>query len=209
MLEMYFIRHGESAGNKENRFRGRYDFPLNENGIRQAKALRDTLREIPFDAIYSSPLSRALQTAQILANNQMEVTIDQGFINISLGEWENTPKETVKQKYPDLWQLWLTQPEKLSFPGMETLAEVQQRSFRRVMELVQKHQEGRIAVVTHRAVLKPLFAAMLRIPEPYFWKLHIDTAAYSIATYSPEREFTFLQINQNKHLKSYVREDLG
>lgn len=209
MLEIYFVRHGESAGNKENRFRGRYDFPLNENGIRQAESLRDTLREIQFDAIYSSPLSRALKTAETLANDRITVTIDPGFINISLGEWENTPKDVVKQKFPELWQLWLTEPEKLSFPGMETLAQVQQRSYGRMMELVQQHKQGRIAVVTHRAVIKPLFAAMLHIPQPYFWKLHMDTAAYSIATYSPERKFTFLQINQNKHLESFVREDLG
>ena len=58
MIEIVFVRHGESIGNKENRFRGRFDFPLNENGIRQAQLLRDELKSYRFDKIYSSPLSR-------------------------------------------------------------------------------------------------------------------------------------------------------
>jgi len=209
MLEIYFIRHGESAGNREDRFRGRFDFPLNENGIRQAEALRQELTNIEFGAIYSSPLSRALQTARILSDQRQPVIIEEGFNNISLGEWENTPKAVVREKYPDLWKLWTTTPEKLSFPGMETLAQVRQRSFAALKELINKHRDGRIAIVTHRAVIKPLFAAMLNIPEPYFWKIHMDTAAYSIAEYRSERGFTFTLINQNKHLDDFIREDLG
>lgn len=209
MLEIYFIRHGESAGNREDRFRGRFDFPLNENGIRQAEALREELSTIEFNAIYSSPLRRALQTAEILSDHRQPVIIEDGFNNISLGEWENTPKAVVREKYPDLWKLWTTTPEKLAFPGMETLAQVQKRSYDALQKLIQKHSEGRIAIVTHRAVIKPLFAAMLNIPEPYFWKIHMDTAGYSIAEFRPERGFTFTLINQYKHLIDFVREDLG
>ena len=209
MLEIYFIRHGESAGNREDRFRGRFDFPLNENGIRQAEALREELSAIEFEAIYSSPLSRAVQTAQILANHRQKVIIEHGFNNISLGKWENTPKAEIREKYPELWKLWTTTPEKLAFPGMETLAQVRKRSFETLSKLLKIHLEGRIAVVTHRAVIKPLFAAILNIPEPYFWRIHMDTAAYSIAEYRLERGFTFTLINQTKHLSDFIREDLG
>jgi probable phosphoglycerate mutase len=209
MLEIYFIRHGETAGNRENRFRGRHDFPLNENGIRQAEALRDELREVSFDAVYSGPLSRTRQTAEILANGRSKIILEEGFNNISLGPWEDVSKDEVRRKYPEAWQLWVTTPEKLSFPGMETLAQVRQRSFAALQKIIQQHPEGRIAVVTHRAVIKPLFAAILDIPEPYFWKIHMDTAAYSICEYRPERGFTFTLINQTRHLKDFVREDLG
>lgn len=209
MLELYFIRHGESVGNREDRFRGRHDFQLNQNGIRQAEALRDELRGIPFDAVYSSPLSRALKTAQIMADGKIPVTIRDGFNNISLGDWENELKSTIRENYPDLWKLWKTVPEKLDFPGMETLARVRKRAYKVLTSVMKSHEDGRIAIVTHRAVLKPLFAEMLNIPEPYFWKLHIDTASYSIAEYLPERGFTFTVINQTKHLKDFIREDLG
>lgn len=209
MLEIYFVRHGETTGNREDRFRGRYDFPLNENGIRQAEALRDELGSVSFDAIYSGPLRRTMQTADIVANGKTSVIPEEGFTNISLGAWENTPKEVVRKQFPEAWRLWTTTPEKLSFPGMETLARVRERSYRALLKRMRQHPDGRIMVVTHRAVIKPLFAAILNIPEPYFWKIHMDTAAYSIAEHREERGFTFTLINQTKHLGDFVREDLG
>lgn len=209
MLEIYFIRHGESVGNKEELFRGRCDFPLNENGIRQAEALREELAIHHFEAIYSSPLQRSFKTAEIVANGRVPVIESQGFTNIALGDWENQPKAFIRQKFPELWQIWVTIPEKLVFNGMETLAMVQQRAYHTLRELLSRHAQGKIAIVSHRAVLKPLFAAMLGMGEPYFWKLQLDTASYSVAEYRPERGFTFTVINQNKHLISYLREELG
>jgi broad specificity phosphatase PhoE len=209
VLEIYFIRHGESVGNKEQRFRGQHDFELNENGIHQAMALRQALSGIPFQAVYSGPLQRTLKTAQIIADSRAPVIEVPGFTNIALGVWENQPKAYISQKYPELWQIWLTQPEKLTFEGMETLPAVQKRAYQALRELLPKHPAGKIAVVSHRAVLKPLFAAMLGMSEPYFWKIQLDTASYSIAEYRPERGFTFTVINQNRHLQDFMREELG
>jgi broad specificity phosphatase PhoE len=209
MLEIFFIRHGESVGNKEERFRGRCDFELNENGLKQAEALRQELAGVEFSAVYSSPLQRALKTAQTMADSRMPVIKAAGFTNIALGAWENQPKVAISLKYPELWQIWLTQPEKLVFDGMETLPMVQKRSYQALQELLTRHQDGKIAVVSHRAVLKPLFAAMLGMSEPYFWRIQLDTASYSIAEYRPDRGFTFTMINQNKHLNNYLREELG
>ncbi|MFZ0390488.1 MAG: histidine phosphatase family protein [Calditrichia bacterium] len=208
MLEIVFIRHGESVGNKENRFRGRHDFPLNDNGLRQAHALAKALESSHFSAFYSSPLSRASKTAQILAAGKQEIIFEEAFNNISLGPWENRSKKEIQEQHPDLWKIWTTEPEKLDFAGMETLAQVQQRSFAGLQRLVEKHDQGSIAVVTHRAVLKPLFAAMLQMRAPWFWKIQIDTAAYCIAEYT-NRGFTFTVINQNRHLQEFTREDLG
>jgi broad specificity phosphatase PhoE len=209
MLEIYLVRHGESVGNREDRFRGRHDFPLNENGIRQARALYQELSSVRFDAIYSSPLKRAFTTAEILANKRPVLKIDNGFTNISLGDWENRKKSEIREGYPDLWKLWTTEPEKLNFPGMETLAQVSERSYKSLQKLIKSHPKGIIAIVSHRAVIKPLIAAVLNIPEPYFWKVHMDTAAYSILEYRKERGFTLTGLNFNKHLVNFIREDLG
>jgi probable phosphoglycerate mutase len=208
-LEIFFIRHGESVGNKENRFRGRHDFVLSENGFKQAEALRRELEQTDFDAVYSSPLKRALDTARAICPPYLNVQTDEDINNISLGPWENQPKTDISRKYPDLWQIWLTQPEALFFEGMETLAMVQERTFHFVNKMIDKYCPGRIAVVSHRAVLKPLFARMLGIPKNYFWKIELDTASYSVAEYNEDRGFTFTIINQNRHLSEYIREDLG
>lgn len=209
MLEIYFIRHGESVGNKEDRFRGRYDFPLNDNGLKQARALHNELKSVQFDAIYSSPLKRAYKTAEIVADGKQTIHVDEGFTNISLGNWENQRKSDIQRNYSDLWKLWTTIPEKLAFPGMETLAEVQRRAYHALLKLIKYHNNGRIVIVSHRAVFKPLFAAMLNIPEPYFWKIHMDTAAFSIAEYRNDRGFTFTCLNFYKHLDKFIREDLS
>ncbi|MFQ5585114.1 MAG: histidine phosphatase family protein [Calditrichia bacterium] len=209
MLEIYLIRHGECRGNRENLFRGRHDFPLNKNGIVQAECLRERLTGISFDRIYTSPLKRSSQTAEIISRGEIEIALLEEFTNISLGEWEGMPKEFIAKKYPRLWQLWKTQPEKLNFPGMETLASVRKRSFAALKKIISKHPQGRVAVVTHRAVIKPLIAAILNIPEPYFWKIHIDTAAYAIVEYHLERGFTLMLLNETDHLQDFVREDVA
>ena len=206
---VYFIRHGESVGNKENRFRGRHDFDLNNNGVRQAEALKNELSGIKFDCIYSSPLMRAKKTARIISRDRTPVLSAEELINVNLGSWENQPKENIRNEYPELWETWLTAPEELKFEGMETLIAVQKRAYHFMMQLVSNHPDQTIAIVTHRAVLKPLFAALLGISGRYFWKIDIDTASYSIAEFRPERGFTFTCINQNKHLESFIREDLG
>ena len=209
MLVIYFIRHGESVGNKENRFRGRHDFDLSDNGINQAEALKNELSDISFDRIYTSPLMRAKKTAEIISRDRAEVISSEEMINVSLGSWENQIKDDIKNKYPELWNTWLTAPEELNFEGMETFAEVQRRSYQFIMQLVPRHPDQTIAIVSHRAVLKPLFAALLGITGHYFWKIDIDTASYSIAEFRPQRGLTFTCINQNKHLKNFIRENLG
>lgn len=209
MLVIYFIRHGESVGNKENRFRGRHNFDLSANGINQAEALKNELSDITFNCIYTSPLIRAKKTAEIISQDRAEVISSEELINVSLGSWENQIKGDIKNKYPDLWDTWLTAPEELNFEGMETFAEVQRRSYQFIMQVVPRHPDQTIAIVSHRAVLKPLFAVLLGMTGRYFWKIDIDTASYSIAEFRPQRGFTFTCINQNKHLKNFIREDLG
>ncbi len=206
---IYLIRHGECAGNKEGLFRGRFDFPLNENGFMQAKSLTTELEDILFDAVYTSPLKRALQTAEALCRNRkIEATINEAFNNIFLGKWEGKPKNEIATLFPNEFRLWRTQPEKLKMEGTETLAEVQHRSVKELALLTKKHAGKHFALVTHRAVLKPLIAGILGISEPYFWKLHPETASYSIIEHSSERGFSLAMFNQTKHLKQFIREDL-
>ena len=208
-LTIFFVRHGESIGNKENRFRGRHDFSLSETGVQQANALREEFSTMEFTAVHSSPLKRALDTARIISPSNLEIQIDEEITNIRLGSWENQLKSEISKRHPNLWKTWLNHPEELEFDGMETLKMVQNRAYRFVEKLIDRHSKGDILVVSHRAVLKPLFARMLGITNNYFWKIELDTASYSVAEYQQDRGFTFTCINQNKHLQEYTREDLG
>lgn len=205
---IYLIRHGESKGNREGLFRGRHDFPLTDVGKEQARSLEKELREIGFNAVYSSPLRRALATAQELcANRRIEPIVEDGFHNISLGEWEGRPKTEIAKRFPASFKLWRSNPEKLKMKGVETLAQVQKRAVKTLALLTEELAGGRFAVVTHRAVIKPLIAGILGIAEPYFWKLHPDTAAYSIIEHT-QRGFALTLFNQTRHLKEFIREDV-
>ena len=201
------VRHGESEGNKEKVFRGRKDFPLTENGIKQAKNLAQALSVFDFKRVYTSPLQRALYTAKIIAETKnAEVIIEEGFTNIYLAEWEGKPKEEIKEKYPDLWNIWITTPENLRIPGIETLDEVQKRAKETLIKIIHNEKEESFVVVTHRAVLKPLIAGILGIKKPYFWRIHLDTASYSIIEYQDKRGFTLTLLNETGHLEEFIVE---
>ena len=204
---LILIRHGECQANVEGVFRGRIDFPLTERGIEQATLSAEELKKYPISAIYTSPLTRCVKTAEaVSAAKNIEVFKDKGLNNIKLGDWEGKPKREIKKNFPGLWKLWVTEPEKLRIHDGETLAEVQKRALQSVKRIVSKHEGQTILIVTHRAVLKPLIAGLLCIPQPYFWKIHMDSCAYTIIEYEEARGFTLTLFNYTMHLKSYVEE---
>ena len=204
---IFIVRHGECAGNREGLFRGRCDFPLNETGVRQAEALALELKGLGLTRIYTSPLERATETARIIADAcGADFEIRAGFNNMSLGEWEGRPKREVMEEFPEEWSLWIEHPDRLHVPGGESLPDVQRRAFSNLEHLVRTHAGETFAVVSHRAVIKPLLAACLGIAEPSFWKLHVDTASYSILVHEEKRGYCLTLLNQNKHLAEVVQE---
>lgn len=112
----------------------------------------------------------------------------------------------IAQEYPKEWELWVHNPEKLKVEDMETLYDVQKRAKACLDSLVSQHNGEVLVVVSHRAVLKPLIAACLNIASPYFWKIHLDTASYSLLSYKNGRGYCLIQSNQTKHLKEYITE---
>jgi len=200
-------RHGECEGNIKGMFRGRTDFPLNERGLIQARDLAKELKNFPLKHIYTSPLSRARQTAEAIGQEcGIEVKLEEQFNNIELGSWGGQFKEEIARLYPREWELWVNNPEKLQVKDMETLYDVQKRTKACLDSLVSRYDGEVLVVVSHRAVLKPLIAACLNIASPYFWRIHLDTASYSLLSYKEGRGYCLLQLNQTKHLKEYVTE---
>jgi broad specificity phosphatase PhoE len=202
------VRHGECKGNREGLFRGRSDFPLNENGFAQAKALAGELAN-SFSAcsVYSGPLSRARSTATEIASAMgVSMEISERLNNMSLGAWEGQPKRRIQEEYPEEWNLWLSNPERLRLEGAETLEDVRLRAFAEVNRLVRVHQGETFIIVTHRAVLKPVIASALEIAPPYFWRIHVDTASYSVLTHEESRGYCLVSLNQTRHLPELVSE---
>lgn len=199
---IYLVRHGECRGNKDNCMRGRIDFPLNENGIAQARAIADELAGKGIRRIYTSPLIRAAETAAAIAEKTgAPVETCKGFTNISLGIWDGRKKSELAMEYPEQWQTWLTDAENLRIEGGETVDSVRERSVAALTEIVKSREEDVIAVISHRGVLKPLIAGLLRIEKPYLWRLQVDNASYSTVAFREDRGFTLVNLNRTEHLK--------
>ncbi len=202
---IYLIRHGETEFNRLGIFRGRYEVDLNDTGRRQAQEIGKALKGCGISFLLTSPLSRAVETARMIAEIlKVEYTPDEAFNNIALGEWQGVPKSKIKQDYPDLWHLWTTEPEKLAIPNGETVEQVRRRAFQGLKHIIGSRKET-FAIVTHRSVIKALAAAMLDVNPPYFWKFYIDNAAFSIFEVS-DGTFTLISWNNNAHLTEKVTE---
>jgi broad specificity phosphatase PhoE len=202
---IFLVRHGETEFNRLGVFRGRYEVGLNDRGRKQAGEIGDALKEEGIEFLLTSPLGRAVETAGIIAETlNVEHRIDEAFNNICLGEWQGVKKEKVQRDYPDKWRIWQTEPEHLLVPGGESVEQVKERAHAGLLNLVAA-EKSTFGIVTHRSVIKVLGAAILGMQAPYFWRLYIDNAAYSVFEYGPYG-FALLSWNNNKHLSEKVTE---
>ena len=158
MTELWLIRHGQTDWNLERRFQGRSDIPLNETGIKEAHALAATLCGQSFDAIYSSPLQRALQTAQALAEQlNLPIQIDPDLVESAHGDWEGMLFSEIKEHYPALLHARRENPLVSRPPGpAESIPEVAERMAAAANRIAGCHPQQRILVTSHGLALATL-----------------------------------------------------
>jgi len=201
MTQVYLVRHGQTAWNAELIFRGRRDIELNERGHREASAIAGALRDKNLDAIYTSPLTRAIETARPLATLlNRDITPVQDLTDINYGAWEGAPYHEIKTRYPDVLATWEQEPELVRFPHGEALDEVRERSYGVLRELVEKHVNASILIVSHRVVNKVLLCAVLGLNTARFWNIKQDTGCINLLECSSQR-FVLCLLNDTCHLR--------
>jgi broad specificity phosphatase PhoE len=199
MAEVVVIRHGETAWNRDEVFRGRADVPLSERGRQQAQRLAGALAGRPIEAVYSSPLSRARETAAPVAEAVgLEVVQDERLVDMSFGEWEGVPRAEVEERWPELYGTWTREPEQFRAPGGESLAEVLARVRPAVDEIAARHEVA--ALVSHRVVCKVLLCEALGSGAAGFWRVRVDTASVSVLERG-ERGWAVTRVNDTHHLR--------
>jgi len=179
---IFLVRHGETSWNREGRFQGQIDVPLNDIGLRQADAVAEALKDVPFDRIISSNLSRALRTALPLASRMrlgMGVETDDDLREIGHGLWEGCTAAEVEAMYPGALALWHTRPETVVMPEGESLADVQNRAWPALLRIAEEKGET-IAVFTHDAVLKVLLMKALDCPLSCFWRFQLANGSITL-----------------------------
>jgi broad specificity phosphatase PhoE len=202
MTEIILIRHGETAWNKEEIFRGRADVELNETGLRQAELLGKYLSAEKIDFIYSSPLQRAVQTAQAIADFQRnKVKKIESLLDLDFGEWQGLTLKEAREGDPELYQDWLDTPEQVRMPGGESLESVRNRAMPFVEDAVVRCGEGRMALVSHRVVLKVIICALLGLSNAHFWNIKMDTGAITRFVYDGDKVI-LTEHNNTSYLKN-------
>lgn len=181
MVRFILIRHGQTEWNKLERFRGRVDIDLDEMGLKQAKATVERIAQWQVAAIYSSPLKRAMTTAQIIANRLgLVVQALEGINDMDFGRWQGLTIAEVRGKYAQLFDLWRYSPERLEIPGAETLEGVRNRVVATIDELAAKHNDQTVALVSHRVVCKVLICHLLGLDNSHFWQIGQDATAINL-----------------------------
>jgi broad specificity phosphatase PhoE len=204
MKTAYLIRHGETQANREGLFRGRGEVPLSPEGLAQAEELRAYFAPLAVQRVVSSPLRRAAQTAAICFPGHA-VELQELLNNLDLGSWAGRRKKEIAAKEPELWRRWLEEPERMSFPGGESLAALKARA-RRFNELLAGLADESAAVVTHRSVIKAILAEALGLGKKWFWKFHLDNASVTVLLHDPVRGFELAKLNETWHLSQHVFE---
>jgi broad specificity phosphatase PhoE len=161
---LFCIRHGETEFNAAGRIQGQLDSPLSELGYRQCAAAADALVSVPIDAVYSSPLLRAAESARIIAERlNVEVRFDDRLKEINAGVFQGRCWAEIDEVYPDEAKRWRTQDPDFCIPQGESRRLLMTRAFAALSDIkAAGHQQ--VVVVAHGGSLSAAFKALLEIP---------------------------------------------
>ena len=200
MTELILVRHGRTAWNKEPRFRGQADIPLDEADMAQARATAERLSEYPVAAVYSSPLIRAMATAQPIAQKQgIKVQPHNGLIDINFGKLQGLPPQQVREQDADLLDSWLKTPHKVTFPDGESLNDVRDRFTNALNELTARHANETVVLLSHMVALKVALCVVLGLDNSHFWQIAQNTCAINIVS-AENGNYIIKLINDTCHL---------
>jgi len=188
---MLLVRHGETEWNRQKRFQGQIDIPLNENGKQQGEQAAAFLKDVKIDAAVTSSLSRPRETAEIILQHHPGVSLEttDGLKEIGHGEWEGLYEHEIESGYPGMLKQWQEHPETVQMPGDggENLEQVWERAIATWQQIVAKYS-GTDAPVTvlvsaHDAINKALLCHVAGLGPESFWKFKQGNGAVSVIDY--------------------------
>jgi len=180
VMQLYVVRHGETAWNKEEVFRGRKDVPLNETGQKQAQLTGQYFLNKGIARIFSGPLERAIQTAEGISKaTKIPIDVMDELTDMNFGAWEGLTLREVEKLYPEELKVWQQSPHKFHARDGESLGDVR----RRVTKGIQKvllDEKAPIVLVSHRVICKIIFLYALMLRNRHFWRIRFDPASVTL-----------------------------
>ena len=203
MTTIYLVRHGQTDNNFKASFNGcRSNQPLNKMGIRQAATLTKEFANKPLDAIYASPLLRALMTAEgVRGTRDMPIVTVPDLREMDMGLLDGVTFEETERDHAEIWHNWKKEPEKLRMPEGESFTEVQDRAYAALLDILHRERGRAVAVVAHGTLLSLLTAKLFgfsladRRQVPYLFN-----AAYHELLFDDEGFFSPVQLRVISHM---------
>jgi broad specificity phosphatase PhoE len=204
LTRIILVRHGETDWNVRERFRGRFDIPLNANGkLQAARAARYIAFRWKPAAIYSSPLSRAVKTAEPIADvTSLRVGVLPSLIDMSFGEWEGLSPEEIGARWPDQLATWYSAPHTIRIPGGETLEEVRQRCRETLITMTSRHPDETVVAVAHTDVNRTMLLVVLGLENSRLRSLRQDNCAINEIEAEGGR-FTLASMNETGPIRDF------
>jgi len=200
-VKLFLIRHGQTNWNMEGRYQGNCDIELNSTGIKQAELASKYLSRVKFSKIYSSPLKRTMETANIV-NRRTEVAIEtyEDLKEVDFGKWEGLKFKEINKDYHEEYQQWLIDPYNNRPTGGESFKELTLRTTSVIDIIVAENtDESSVAIVTHGGVILSLLVHWLQIPLPRWKSIIQRQGAINIAVI--DKGYPYIStINYTGHL---------
>jgi alpha-ribazole phosphatase len=198
---LHLVRHGQTAWNASRRYMGQYDEPLNATGLAQAAAVARRLKRQSFDAIYSSDLQRAWQTAiQIAAGRPQEPKPEPRLREMNFGAWQGLTYAEIEQREPQALAAWQQDPLLQAPPGGETLGQLAGRVGVLPGELRLAHPGQEVLLVAHGGPLRTLICLLLGLPAADYWRVNLDNCSISVLELY-ETSAIVCKLNDTAHLE--------
>jgi len=158
-MKLYVVRHGETIENSNDCLCGRINSSLTENGIKQAKIVREKFQDKKIDLIVSSPLDRCKQTAEIIANNEIKIIYSDSLLGRDHGEFTGVHKSTIN--FDEYWDY----NKNIQYKSAESVKTLYDRVAKLIEDLKIKYNDKNIVLVTHSGILRVLYYYFIGIPE--------------------------------------------
>jgi len=191
MTNIYLVRHGESTLNIKKVYYGWTDCDLSEDGIKQANDVEKIMEKINYEYIISSPLKRALNTAQIInsekelinSNKKLisnkEIIIDNRLKEINFGDWENKTYKQLQSLNSDIFNKWCNDWKNTSPPQGESFIDLYKRVVEFTNHLIHNHKDENVLIVAHQGVLRIIVSYLLKLNEDGYWNFEFTQGSYS------------------------------
>jgi len=204
-MNLYIVRHGESTWNNESRIQGHSNPALSALGRAQARLAGKRLKKESIDKIYSSPLKRSFQTAQIISKTlKLKISKEPQLKEIMLGDWEGMMPEEIDRMYNKGYQKWLEKgPTKVSVPKAERITSFRKRIEKTFHEIVNENRGKNVVVITHGGVISAFLAHLLNADfDKVVLELYIANACMSVVSFHGSHRPYILKIADASHLSS-------